>query len=108
MAGLDDIKEGVNVGRELLTDVRIADDQRSMHYVAEIVNQVSQNYEVRIYVKGYGNIQGRWWICECITLNCKRINQIIKFCHLGSQITDDGDRDIEIRGRNAMERQLLA
>ncbi len=111
MERLDEITEGVNVGGELLKDIRFADDQgmvaeteKGLQIIMDRLNEISHQYGMKINVKktkvmvisrkGGGAVN--------ITLNGVRIEQVAKFCYLGSWITDDGRCDVEIRSRIAM------
>ena len=56
--GLDNINEGVNVGEELVTDVRFADDQgmvaeteKGLQKIMDSLNEISQKYGMKINVK---------------------------------------------------------
>ena len=109
--GRDNINEGVNVGGELVTDVRFADDQgmvaeteKGLQKIMDSLNEISQKYGMKINVKktkvmvisrkGGGVVK--------ITLNGERIEQVAKFCYLGAWITEDGRCDTEIRSRIAL------
>ena len=109
--GLDNINEGTNVGGELVTDVRFADDQgmvaeteKGLQKIMDSLNEISQKYGMKINVKktkvmvisrkGGGAVK--------ITLNGERIEQVAKFCYLGAWITEDGRCDTEIRSRIAL------
>ena len=112
--GLDNIEEGVNVGGELVTDVRFADDQgmvaeteKGLQKIMDSLNEIAQKYGMKINVKktkvmvifrkGGGVVK--------ITLNGERIEQVAKFCYLGAWITEDGRCDTEIRSRIAFNRR---
>ena len=56
--GLDDINEGVNVGGELLKDIRFADDQvmvaeteKGLQNIMDGLNEISHKYGMKIDVK---------------------------------------------------------
>ena len=107
VAGLDNINEGVNVGGELVKDVRFAYDQgmvaeteKGLQKIMDSLNEISQKYGMKINVKktkvmvisrkGSGVVK--------ITLN----GQVAKFCYLGAWIIEDGRCDTEIRSRIAL------
>ena len=115
--GLDDANEGVNVGGELLKDIRFADDQamvaeteKGLQNIMDGLNEASHKYGIKINVekkkamvisrKGGGTIN--------ITLNGERIEQVSKFCYLGSWITHDERYNVEIRPRIAMAKATFS
>ena len=86
--GLDNINEGVNVGGEIVTDVRFADDrgmvsetEKGLQKIMDSLNEISQKYGMKINVKktkvmvisrkGGGVVK--------ITLNGERIEQLQNF-----------------------------
>ena len=108
---LDGINEGVNVGGELRKDVRFADDQimaaetvGGLQKIMDNLNVVSQSYGMKINVKKTKVmvISRKRTGPVTVTLNGERIEQVVKFCYLGSWVTEDGRCDTEIKSRIAM------
>ena len=103
--GLDNINEGVNVGGELVTDIRFADDQgmfaetKGLQKIMDSLNEISQKYGMKINVKKTKVmvISRKGGAVVKITLNGERIEH-----GLGAWITEDGRCDTEIRSRIAL------
>ena len=85
---LDNINEGVNVGGELVTDARFADDQgmvaeteKGLQKIMDSLNEISQKYGMKVNVKKTKvmviSIKGGGVVK--ITLNGERIEQLQNF-----------------------------
>jgi hypothetical protein len=108
---MDNVNVGVKVRGELLKDVRFADDQgmvaeseKDLQLIMVSLNKVSQEYGMKINMKKTKvmKISRKCGGVVNIILNGARIEQVTKFCYLGSLITEDGRCEAEIRSRIAM------
>ncbi|XP_063588608.1 uncharacterized protein LOC134765755 [Penaeus indicus] len=105
---LHETNEGVNVGGELLKDVRLADDRGMVAYtgnrlqiIMDGVNEVTQKYGMNISVK-------KTKLMIISRQGGKMLEQVVKFCYLRSWITDDWIYVAEIRARIAMAKAALS
>src|SRR3989441_5769996 len=108
---LEGMEEGVLVGGQLVSDVRIADDQGMMagtemglQRLTNKLNDTAENFGMKINIQKTKSTVVRWdgGGVVNITVDGKRIEQVKSFKYLGSVITADGRSHSDIKVRIAM------
>ena len=105
---LEEMNEGVKVGGRLIKALRFADDQAMMAHSQEglqrmmdRLNTISTEYEMKINTKKTKvmKISRMEESTVKITINGEDIEQVNKFCYLGSVVTQDAKCHTEIKRR---------
>src|SRR3989441_9893865 len=109
---LEDMKEGVSVGGQLVSDVRFADDQGMMagtemglQRLMNKLNYTAENFGMKINIQTTKTMVVRWdgGGVVNITVDGKKIEQVKSFKYLGSVIMEDGRSHSDVMVRIAME-----
>ena len=108
---MEDMEEGIKIGGKMIKALRFADDQAMMansqeglQQMMDRLNTVSTEYGMKINIKKTKVMMiTRKKAKEVrITINGENIEQVKKFCYLGSEITEDAKCHEEIKKRIAM------
>src|SRR6267154_1575626 len=110
------MEEGVLVGGKLVSDVRFADDQgmvasteMGLQTLMNKLNDTAINYGMNINVQKTKTMVVRWnggGIVN-ITVDRQRIEQVKKFKHLDSIITEEERSDVYVKSRIAMAKDAF-
>ena len=108
---MEEVKEGVKVGGRLTKALRFADDQamlagsqKGLQKMMDRLNKISKEYDMKINIKKTKIMRiskGKETTVK-ITIDGKELEQVGKFCYLGSMITNDAKCHVEIKRRIAM------
>src|SRR2546425_9815896 len=108
--------EGVPVGGQLVSDVRIADDQGMMagtemglQRLMNKLNDTAENFGMKINIKKTKTMVVRWdgGGVVNITVDGKKIEQVKSFKYLGSVIMEDGRSHSDVKVRIAMAKDAF-
>ena len=111
---LEEMEEGIKVGGRMVKALRFADDQamlassqEGLQRMMDHLNKISMDYEMKINIKKtkvmmISKRSEKTSQTIKITLNGEEIEQVEKFCYLGSMVTDDARCHEEIKRRIAM------
>jgi Reverse transcriptase (RNA-dependent DNA polymerase)/Endonuclease/Exonuclease/phosphatase family len=108
---MEEMEEGIKVGGKRVGALRFADDQamlagsqKGLQKMMDRLNEISLNYDMKINVaktKVMRVSKGKAKKIK-ITLNGEKLEQVEKFCYLGSMVTEDARCRVEIKRRIAM------
>src|ERR1043165_7607201 len=107
---LEELEEGVKVGGKMVKALRFADDQamlagsqEGLQMMMDRLNRISLNYDMKININKTKvmRISKRGEETINITLNGEEIEQVKKFCYLGSVVLEDARCHVEIKRRTA-------
>src|SRR6267154_2240840 len=108
---LEDMEDGVLVGRKLVSDVRFADDQgmvasteMGLQRLMNKLNDTAKSFDMKINVQKTKTMVVRWdgdGVVN-ITVDGQRIEQVKSFKYLDSIITEDGRSDVDVKSRIAV------
>src|SRR6476469_9330817 len=96
---LENVKEGIRVGGELIKDVKYADDQRmvanteaGLQSLMDSLNTTAKHYDMKINIKKTKAMVVSRSVGEgvIITVEGQSVEQVSKFRYLGSLISEDG------------------
>src|SRR5687768_15073008 len=102
---MEGIDEGINIGGNLLNDVRFADDQgmiasseAGLQKIMDGLNETALKYRMKINIKKtkvmkVSKVEGE----VNITINGTRVEQVKSFKSLGHTVTEDGKCETEIK-----------
>ena len=113
---LENSKDGVKVGGQLVNAVRFADDQAmvantnaGLQRIMDCLDRTSKDYGMRINIKKtkvmrISREQGK---SVTVIIDGQKLEQVKQFCYLGSMITEDCKCQNEIRRRIAMGKEAF-
>ena len=114
---MDDVKGGVRVGGEMLTDVKFADDQgmvseteEGLQNLMNALHEKGKNYDMKINVKKTKVMRvskDKRAPPLNITIEGEVVEQVKQFRYLGALISEDGTCEAEIRVRIAMAKDAF-
>ena len=113
---LEEVKEGIRVGGELLKDVRFADDQGmivgsndGLQRLMESLNRAAGRYDMKINIKKTKTmvVSRKGGGIVDIQLDGKKVEQVKKFRYLGSMISEDGRCIDDVKSRIGMAKDAF-
>jgi hypothetical protein len=116
MEAMEGIEEGINIGGNLLNDVRFADDQgmlagseAGLQKTMDGLNTTSLKYDMKINIEKTKVMKvSREGGVVSIMINGKKIEQVKSFKYLGHTMTEDGRCETEIKCRIAQAKEAFA
>ena len=113
---LEEVKEGIRVGGELLKDVRFADDQGmiassndGLQRLMDSLNRAAGRYDMKINIKKTKTmvVSRKGGGIVDIQLDGKKVEQVKKFRYLGSMISEDGRCIDDVKSRIGMAKDAF-
>ena len=113
---LEEVKEGIRVGGELLKDVRFADDQGmiassndGLQRLIDSLNRAAGRYNMKINIKKTKTmvVSRKGGGIVDIQLDGKKVEQVKKFRYLGSMISEDGRCIDDVKSRIGMAKDAF-
>ena len=108
---MEEMPEGIKVGGQLTNALRFADNQamiaaskKGLQRMMDRLNTISEEYDMKINIKKTKIMRissGKERTVK-ISIDGKELEQVGKFCYLGSMITSNAKCHVEIRRRIAM------
>ena len=108
---MEEVKEGVKIGGRLTKaescaddQAMLADSQKGLQKMMDRLNKISKEYDMKINIKKTKIMRiskGKETTVK-ITIDGKELEQVGKFCYLGSMITNDAKCHVEIKKRIAV------
>src|SRR6218665_4160823 len=102
---MEEMTEGIKVGGQLTNALSFADDQtliaasqKGLQWMMDRLNTISEEYDMTKIMR----ISSGKERTVKVSIDGKELEQVGKFCYLGSMITSDAKCHVEIRRRTAM------